>query len=309
MTTTSMTTRNGQRRASASRAARGTILRCLREWQLVLALAVICLALFAAIFAPLLAPHSPYSQQLVDSLMPPGSQGMRGRYLLGTDELGRDLFSRLLYGIRPMAIIAIISVSLAGAFGFVYGVIAGYVGGLTAQILMRVADVQLSVPPIILAVLLAVALSPGVKSVTIVIAVVTWPQYARVVRADTLRVRDMEYVRLARVAGLSNLRILRYHVVPNVLNSMTVLLTLNLATAIIFEAALSFLGLGVEPPRPDWGNILAEGVHYLPSWWMSVLAGSAITLVVLAVSTVGDRLRDFLDPRLTQEVRIGVRPS
>jgi peptide/nickel transport system permease protein len=164
---------------------------------------------------------------------------------------------------------------------------------------MRIADIQLSIPPIVLAVLLAVAMEPGITSVITAIALVTWPEYARIVRAETLRVRTSDYVALARVAGLSPLQVLRHHVVPNVVSSFAVIVTLNLSIAILFASALSFLGLGVQPPTPDWGSMLADATQYLGSWWLVLAPGAAITVSVLALNLVGDHVRDLLDPRIS----------
>jgi peptide/nickel transport system permease protein len=264
----------------------------------VVAAGLVVAAIVVAFAASIVAPYDPYKQNLIDSLLPPGSHGLAGRHLLGTDELGRDILSRLIYGVRPLLAIVIVSVSLAAVFGLAYGLLAGSAPRAPATVLMRLADIQLSIPPIVLAVLLAVILAPGIRTSIVAIVVVTWPQYARVVRAETLRVRTSDYVALARVAGLSRWKILRHHVVPNVMNTFVVLCTLNLAVAIIFAAALSFLGVGVQAPRPDWGNMLAGGTRYLQSWWLVVMPGAAITLLVLSLNIVGDHLRDRLDPRL-----------
>lgn len=265
-------------------------------------LSVILLAAMAllAVLAPFVAPQDPYRQSLIDALSSPGSTGQHGWHLLGTDELGRDTLSRLLHGIRPVGFIALVSVSIAAVVGSTVGLVAGALGGWVDAVFMRVADVQLSIPPIVLAIILAVSLRPGVTTAIIAIALVTWPQYARVIRAEAMRVGTSEYVRLARVAGLRQGRLLLYHVIPNVLNIVIVLATLNLSIAVIFSAALSFLGVGVQAPTPDWGNMLAAGSQYLQSWWMVVAPGVAITLTVLALNIVGDYIRDRMDPHLAE---------
>jgi peptide/nickel transport system permease protein len=263
----------------------------------ILGLMFVALVLFTTLFASWLAPQDPGRQVLADTLLEPGSDGRAGYHLLGTDELGRDVFSRLIYGARPLLVVVGISVAIAATVGLIYGLLAGTAPRAVEAVMMRVADIQLSIPPIILAVLLAVVLDPGIKSSVIAIALVTWPQYARVVRAETLRVKTADYVALARVAGLGRLRVLRHHILPNVMNTFVVLCSLNLAVAIIFESALSFLGVGVQQPRPDWGNMLAGGTQYLDSWWLVVVPGAAISLLVLAVNRLGDELRDLLDPR------------
>lgn len=267
---------------------------------------LVCFALVAAVavlglLAPWLAPYSPQDQMLRSALEPPGTSGADGLHLLGTDALGRDILSRLLYGIRPLGTIVVIAVTAAASFGFVYALIAGFTKGQIGNVMMRLGDIQLSIPPVILAIVLAVSMEAGVRSVVIAIALVTWPEYARVVRSEVLRVRTSEYVQLARVAGLNRRRLLRHHVVPNVLNTFVVLCTLNLSIAIIFASALSFLGLGVQAPTPDWGNMLADGTaHIRTSWWMVMVPGIAITTMVLALNIIGDHLRDVMDPRMAK---------
>lgn len=245
------------------------------------------------LLAPWIAPYEPNAQDLGSALMPPFSPG----HVLGTDEMGRDVLSRLLFGGRPILLIALGSTAIALVAGTFAGLFAGYVGGFLGAVTMRLADLQLSFPPIALAVLLAAILSPGVKSALISIALVTWPQVARIVRADTLRVSTSDYVSLARVAGLSRREILGRHVAPNVATVIIVIGTINLGVAVIFSAAMSFLGVGVQAPRADWGNMLAAGTQYLDFWWLVVMPGLVITLVVLCVSITGDALRDRLDPR------------
>ena len=268
------------------------------DWAVALALIVLGTIAFAALFASFVAPHDPYAQSLSDSLAPPGSSSDRGFHLLGTDELGRDTFSRLIYGVRPLALITLVSVTLATVVGSTVGLVSGFARGWTDSSLMRLADIQLSVPQIVLAIILAVSLQPGVTTAIIAIALVTWPQYARVVRAEAMRVGTSEYVQLARVAGVKKHRLLGFHVIPNVLNIIVVLATLNLSIAIIFSASLSFLGVGVQAPTPDWGNMLAGGTQYLQSWWLVVSPGVAITMTVLALNVLGDHIRDRMDPHL-----------
>jgi peptide/nickel transport system permease protein len=259
----------------------------------------------AGVAAPLLAPFDPYDQSLRSALLQPMSDSPEGLHVLGTDELGRDVLSRLLYGVRPLAVIVVVSVTAAAVFGLLFGLTAGYSRSWAGTAMMRIADIQLSIPPIILALLLAVAFEPGVRSAILAIAIVTWPEYARVVRAETLRVRTSEYVQLAYVAGLSRPRVLRRHIVPNIMNTFIVLVTLNLSIAIIFAAALSFLGVGVQAPTPDWGNMLAGGTRYLQSPWLVMVPGTAITLTVLALNVLGDHLRDVLDPRMGTRGKLG----
>lgn len=263
---------------------------------------VLLLMVLAAIFAPLIANHDPSQQQLAAALKGPGySNPAQGHFLLGADELGRDIFSRLVFGIRPLAEVVLISVGLASAFGFLWGVLAGMAKPSLGQVMMRIADIQLAVPPVILAIVLGAALSNGLSSVITAIALATWPQTARVVRSEVMRVRVSEYVQLARVAGLRTRQVVWHHVVPNALNTFVVMCTLNLSNAVIFAAALSFLGIGVQADTPNWGQMLAEGTSYLDAaWWMVVMPGIAITLLVLSLNVIGDHVRDRLDPRYTK---------
>lgn len=262
--------------------------------------AVIAAAAFLAVAGPWVAPVDAYAQDPTLSLRAPGSPELgEGIGLLGTDQLGRDTFSRLLVGARPLGIVVAGCVSLASTFGLAFGLIAGFSRGIIANPMMRLADIQLSIPGIVLAILIAVALSPGVLTSVLAIALVTWPEYARVVRSEVLRVRTSDYVRLARVAGMRERKILVSHVLPNVLNTFVVLLTLNLAIAMIFASGLSFLGVGVQEPTPDWGNMLGTGTRYLTnSPWLVIVPGSAITVCVLAFNILGDYARDVLDPRI-----------
>jgi peptide/nickel transport system permease protein len=260
------------------------------------AFVVVCIV--TALLASVLAPYDPERQRITDALLPPGSSGSAGYHLLGTDELGRDVLSRLIYGVRPLLVIVAVSVTLAALFGLLWGLLAGTTQRTLSTVMMRLADMQLAIPPVVIAVMLAVILDPGITTSIVAISIVTWPQYARIVRAEALRVRSSDYVSLARVAGLSRPQVLRHHVLPNVMNSYVVLCTLNLAIAIIFASALSFLGVGVQAPTPDWGNMLAGGTQYLDSWWLVTIPGIAITLLVLSLNVIGDHVRDRLDPRL-----------
>ena len=262
-----------------------------------LASIVVGATLLAALLGSRLAPQDPYKQHLRDALVPPMRSGRAGRYILGSDELGRDILSRLITGARPLVIVVVVSVAFAATIGLLWGLIAGTGGTARSTVMMRLADIQLAIPPIILAVLLAVIFSPGVRTSVVAISLVTWPLYARIVRAETLRVRSSDYVALARVAGFSRRKVLRVHIVPNIMNSFVVLCTLQLATAIIFAAALSFLGVGVQQPRPDWGNMLAGGTKYLDNYWLVLIPGITITLLVLSLNIIGEHVRDRLDPR------------
>lgn len=259
----------------------------------VLSLAVLALIVIAGLFAPLLSPDNPDTQILSSALQGPGAH-----HLFGTDDLGRDVLSRVLWGIRPLGVVSIIGVALGASIGTAWGLTAGSARGAVESVMMRLADIMLSIPPIVLAVLLALLFGAGEKSAVIAITLVLWPQFARVSRVDTISVLSSDFCQLARVAGLRPARIIRAHVLPNIMNNAVVLGTLSFGTAVLVSSALSFLGLGTEPPRPDWGNMLAEATQYPTAWWLLVFPGLCLTIAVLAVNSAGDWLRDALDPGL-----------
>ena len=263
---------------------------------------IITILVVVAVFAPLIAPHSPTEQSLPDKLKPPAwQQGGSTTHLLGTDMLGRDLFSRLVYGARVSLTVALFALMSGGLIGLAVGIVAGYVGGRTDSALMRVVDATLTFPTILIALLLAVSLGAGLRTIVLAITVIIWARFARVVRGEVLTVKTRDFVALARVHGCSHLRIMGIHIVPNVLNTFMVLLTLHIGFVIIVEASLSFLGAGIPPPTPSWGQMVADGRgHIASAWWLSALPGGAIMLVVLAFNLFGDWLRDWLDPRLRQ---------
>jgi peptide/nickel transport system permease protein len=249
-----------------------------------------------------LAPHSPHSGRLVESLMPPAWMPGGGMtHPLGTDALGRDMASRMLFAIRFTLIVALLALSLGGAVGTVVGLIAGFYGGWVDSILMRLADTMIALPMILLGLMLAITFGPSFAVVTGVLALVLWARFARLVRADVLSIKTRDFVALARVAGLSSPRILLRHVLPNVMNTILVVAALQVGQAILTEASLSFLGVGIPPPNPSLGSMVAEGRQYISAaWWVSVVPGAAIVLIVLALNMAGDWLRDRLDPRLRQ---------
>ena len=266
------------------------------------AFVIIAVMVVVAVFAPLIAPHSPTEQSLPDKLKPPAWQeGGSAKHLLGTDLLGRDLFSRLVYGARVSLTVAAFALLSGGLIGLAVGIIAGYLGGRIDSILMRVVDATLTFPTILIALLLAVSLGAGLRTIVIAITVIIWARFARVVRGEVLGVRARDFVSLARVHGCSSPRIMLVHIVPNVMNTFMVLLTLHIGFVIIVEASLSFLGAGIPPPTPSWGQMVADGrSHIASAWWLAVMPGAAIMLVVLAFNLFGDWLRDWLDPRLRQ---------
>ena len=266
------------------------------------AIVIITVMVIVAVFAPFIAPHSPTEQSLPDKLTPPAWQdGGSTKHLLGTDLLGRDLFSRLVYGARVSLTVAAFALLSGGLIGLAVGIVAGYTGGRVDSFLMRVVDATLTFPTILIALLLAVSLGAGLRTIVLAITVIIWARFARVVRGEVLGVKARDFVSLARVHGCSNLRIMLVHIVPNVMNTFMVLLTLHIGFVIIVEASLSFLGAGIPPPTPSWGQMVADGrSHIASAWWLSVMPGAAIMLVVLAFNMFGDWLRDWLDPRLRQ---------
>jgi peptide/nickel transport system permease protein len=255
-----------------------------------------------AILAPLIAPHSPTEQSLPDKLMPPAWQeGGSAKYLLGTDLLGRDVLSRLVHGARVSMTVALAALLTGGGIGLVLGIVSGYVGGRVDGFIMRVVDATLTFPTILIALLLTVSLGQGLRTIIIAVTVIIWARFARIVRGEVLGVKARDFVALARVHGCSHVRIMAVHIVPNVMNTFMVLLTLHIGFVIIVEASLSFLGAGIAPPTPSWGQMVADGRNHIASgWWLSVVPGTAILLVVLAFNLFGDWLRDWLDPRLRQ---------
>ena len=265
-------------------------------------LVIIVTMLFVAVFAPVLAPHSPIDQTLADKLIPPfWEEGGTAKYLLGTDVFGRDVFSRLLYGARVSMIVSAAALLLGGGVGLVIGIVSGYVGGRLDNLLMRIVDAALAFPAILFALLLAVTMGQGLRTIIIAISLLLWARFARVVRGEVLAVKQRDFIALARVHGCSPARIMVVHILPNVMNTFMVLLTLYVGVVIVTEASLSFLGAGVPPPTPSWGLMAAEGRGKIATaWWISLLPGIAITLVVLAFNLFGDWLRDRLDPKLRQ---------
>jgi peptide/nickel transport system permease protein len=263
---------------------------------------IIAVLVVLAVLAPLIAPHSPTEQSLPDKLKPPvWQEGGSTKHLLGTDLLGRDLFSRLVYGARVSLTVAAFALLSGGLIGLAVGIVAGYLGGRTDSFLMRIVDATLTFPTILIALLLAVSLGAGLKTIVLAITVIIWARFARVVRGEVLGVKARDFVALARVHGCSHLRIMAIHIVPNVMNTFMVLLTLHIGFVIIAEASLSFLGAGIPPPTPSWGQMVADGrSHIASAWWLAALPGAAIMLVVLAFNLFGDWLRDWLDPRLRQ---------
>jgi ABC-type dipeptide/oligopeptide/nickel transport system permease subunit len=262
-------------------------------------LALISVFVLAAIFAPLIAPYDPNSQNLIGRLRPPGTVSRAFHYWLGSDELGRDLLSRIIFGARASLLVAFASVLLSGTVGVAVGMIAGYRRGLAELAIMRVVDVFLSIPAILLAILTVAVLGPGLLNVIVVLALTRWPRYARVAYGQTLIVAGMPYVRLSALMGAGSLRVLAVHVLPNIVGPISVVATLEFGLMVLFEAGLSFLGLGVQPPTASWGAMLSTGRNYIANaWWVATFPGLTLFGLVLAINLVGDSVRDRLDPRV-----------
>ncbi len=256
---------------------------------------IIFLVLVAAI-APLLATHDPYDQILPDRLLPPSAE-----HYFGTDSLGRDIYSRVVFGSRVTLTIAFLVAAISTPLGLVIGVLAGYFGGALDEILMRLSDVFLAFPKLILAIAFAAALGPGVENAIVAISVANWPSYARLARAETLSVRNNDYIQVIRSMGASNLRIMVGHITPMCLSSIIVRLSLDMGTIILTAAGLGFLGLGAQPPVPEWGLMVSDGRQFLvDQWWVSTLPGFAILIVVMGFNLMGDGFRDILDPHQRQ---------
>jgi len=269
----------------------------------VVPLAIIGLMVVIALAADVLAPHNPEVGSLGMRFRPPVWQaGGSAAHLLGTDHLGRDVLSRLLFGARVSLVVGFTAVVVAGLLGVALGIAAGYLGGWVDEVIMRLTDTWLALPALTFAIFLAAVLGPSELNIIIVLACVYWTRYARVIRGEVLSLKEREFVRLAIIAGCSRLTIMRRHILPNVLNSAIVLATLMLGVVVVTEAALSFLGVGVPPPKPAWGLMLADGKRGLMAgyWWLTVLPGLCIMFLVLAANLLGDWLRVKLDPQLRQ---------
>ena len=256
--------------------------------------AIIVLTLIlVALFAPWIATHSPIGQDLVNRLKPPSAENW-----MGTDELGRDIWSRVVYGARiTLMIVALVAV-LAAPVGLIIGAVAGYFGGWVDRILMGITDIFLSMPKLILALAFVAALGPGIQNAIIAIAIATWPGYARIARAETLTIRNSEFVSAVELQGASSLRVIVNHILPLCTSSMIIRVTLDMAGIILTAAGLGFIGLGAQPPLPEWGAMISRGRSFiLDQWWVATMPGFAIVIVSLGFCFLGDGLRDVLDPK------------
>jgi peptide/nickel transport system permease protein len=297
----------GKQYTGLSRRAR--LLRGLSLW---VPVCIMALMVIVAIFADLawiglpdvgLAPKNPNDGVARDKLLPPSfMEGGKDEYLLGTDKLGRDVLSRIIHGARVSLSVSLLVIAITAAIGTVLGIVAGYMGGRTDGFIMRVVDVALSFPGLVLAMLLAVSIGPGYWTVVAALSILGWAGYARLVRGEALRLRDSDFVAQARVNGASPLRIMLKHIFPNVLNSLIVIMTLSVGMMILAESALSFLGIGITAPQASWGSMVSDGRTDLDrAWWISTFPGICIGLVVMSGNFLGDWIRDKLDPRLRQQ--------
>ena len=278
-----------------------TLRRILRTWPLVPAI-LIAMLLTAAIFAEILTPYDPEKDDLISRNIPPmWQEGGSSEHLLGTDPLGRDILARIIYGARTSLLIATIVLTMGTAFGLIVGLVAGYVGGTVDEVLMRIVDFTFAVPFILVALVAVIVYGQSFELVIILLTIFSWNGVARQARAETLSLKTRDYVSAARVAGASIWRILWKHLTPGLINTIIVVTTLHLGSLILTEASLSFLGVGIPPPTPAWGVMVAEGRNYIyTEWWISFFPGLAIMLTVLAFNFLGDWFRDRFDPRLRQ---------
>jgi len=275
-------------------------LRQLRRYPLVpLGILTFCLVI-PALLASQVAPHDPLKGSLANRLKAPAWQdGGSLNYPLGTDKLGRDILSRMIHGARVSLVVSLIAILVGGAIGTGLGLISGYFGRWVDSLIMRLVDISLSLPTILLALVLVAAVGPSFSTVIIVLVVLLWARYARLVRAETLAMKERDFIARARVAGASHVRIMLRYIFPNVVNSLVVLATLQVGYVILLESALSFLGAGLPRPTPAWGLMIADGRELIvTAWWVSMFPGLAIMLTVLSLNLLGDWLRDHLDPKL-----------
>jgi peptide/nickel transport system permease protein len=263
--------------------------------------AVLTIMLFGAIFAPQISPYDPLQTSLTARLQPPAFAGGTDAHLLGTDKLGRDVLSRIIWGARVSLSASLLVILITATIGTTLGILSGYFGGWSDGMIMRVTDVSLAFPGILIALLLAVTLGPSFSTVVLAISLLGWAAYARLIRGEVLKLRNADFVLQARIIGCSPWRIMLTHIFPNVVNPLLILATLSIGLVILIESALSYLGAGIPPPTPTWGSMVSDGRGLIDTaWWISFFPGLAIGMVVLSGNFLGDWLRDRLDPRLRQ---------
>jgi peptide/nickel transport system permease protein len=263
---------------------------------------ILAIFVITGLAAPLIAPHDPERGDIRARNAPPAwEEEGSSKYLLGTDHLGRDLLSRVVFGARISLAVVVITLGVGMVIGVVSGLIAGFYGGWIDELLMRIVDIKLAIPTILLALVLVLALGQSFLIIVAILAIAVWPRFARNVRGEVLQLKTMDYVALAKVAGASTPRILFIHIFPGVINTLIILATLEVGIVILLESTLSFLGAGVPPPTPAWGSMVSDGRDRLAvAWWISTMPGLAIMFTVLSMNLFGDWLRDRLDPRLRQ---------
>lgn len=260
---------------------------------------IVAVVVLLALFGPQISPHDPIKGNLRARFEEPGYSDASGIYRLGSDQLGRDIFSRIIAGSRVSVLVGVVSVLISGTIGVLYGLVSGFVGGRLDSLMMRIVDGLLAVPFIILVVAISGVVGAGLSTLILILGLTGWVTYARVIRGDVLKVREQEYVIAAYALGQRRLVVMLRHILPNVISSAIVLAAVQVGVTVLAESSLSFLGLGVKPPTVTWGLMLADGRQYINSaWWMTTFPGIAITLTVLGVVFLGDWLRDFLDPNV-----------
>jgi peptide/nickel transport system permease protein len=274
--------------------------RIMRNLTLVIPLTVLILLVLAAIFAEFLAPYPPNQLQMPHRLRPPFFiKGGSSEHILGTDKLGRDILSRTIFGARVSLSISVMVILASAGIGSILGIIGGYLGGALEAVLMRITDIFMAFPPLLIAILFAASLGPSFTTVWMALCLLGWAPYARLIRGEALRLREADFVAQARIIGSSALRIMARHIFPNIINPLIIMATLQVGLVILMEAVLSFLGAGIPPPTPSWGSMVTDGRDLLEqAWWISTFPGIAIGLVVLSGNFFGDWLRDKLDPKL-----------
>lgn len=273
----------------------------MRRFPIVATAVLMIVLVIPALFSDWIAPYGAYETQMSQRLRPPVFAGGAWDHILGTDKLGRDMLSRILHGSRYALAISAIGIAFGAVIGTLLGLFAGYFGGWRDTIIMRLVDISLALPSVLVALAIAASLGPSFQAVIIIVVFVLWSQFARQVRAAALSIRERDFVARARVAGASNSRIIRRHIFPNLANTVVVMSTLQIGVVIMLEATLSFLGVGVPRPTPAWGLLVSEGRELIVSaWWISVFPGLAILLTVISVNLFGDWLRDRLDPKLKE---------
>ena len=277
-------------------------IRIFRQMTFAIPAAVLLLLVLTAIFAPLLTPYPPTKIAMTERLLPPAFvDGGSTAHPLGTDLIGRDVLSRVIHGARVSLSVSLLVILITASIGTVLGIVAGYLGGRTDAFLMRVTDISLAFPAILLAILLAVILGPSFTTVVLAISILGWAPYARLIRGESLKLREADFVAQARIIGTPPMRIMVRHIFPNIINPLIIMATLSVGFVILTEAALSYLGAGIPPPTPSWGNMVSDGRNLIDTaWWISFFPGVAIGLVVLSGNFLGDWLRDKMDPRLRQ---------